>query len=183
MTSLSKCWKYHLKPSAKVLAALNDMENSCQKTQTEKINIWITDFIYSFLTQFVFMIIDMTFDVILVVRYCGLVYGHSETKSTKKLLGGNDTCFTEGDGFSSSEMMTTKFGETFMDIPTQLDQKPILFYSLAFLQIPWLLYLVEFCESRHYNKYLQKVKRAKYIFYGLAKMTFICHIFTLSIGS
>ena len=65
MPELAKCFRDNLNPSAEVLVAMEDMNKSYQKTIEEKIMLWISHCVSSFVQPFAVMMADIIFDIIL----------------------------------------------------------------------------------------------------------------------
>ena len=103
----------------------------------------------------------MFFDVLVVLRYLTLLT--LETNGSDIDKGVNDTIearmpnetFSHENDLSKSCQINTS--EALMKIPNGLETLPQFNYSLSFIIIPWIFYLIEFLLSRYLKEAVSEV--------------------------
>ena len=149
MKNLTQCLRNHVEPSSEVLYALEEVNDSYEKTSCERFVIGTKLFFSSFVMPSGVMIFDITFDILLVIGYATyflLVQNISTAIDVKDICSSNNTSLN-----ISSGLMVLK------SIPEKFTWAPRFFYSVAFLVIPWIFYGIEFCHSRHMTNTITKV--------------------------
>ena len=128
-----------------MLDAIKDVEDSCEKSFTQKVRIWISLFWSNFLFPSGIMSFDMVLDMFLVAGYaCYLGLDDDHVNSTNAF----NFCTVSQNESSSNP---------FLNIPQELNGKPRFFYSLSFIVFPWMFYCLEFCHTRHCVKTTKQV--------------------------
>ena len=153
ITKLTECLKTHVEPSSKVLEAIKEVENSYTKTYYEKAMIWINLFVSSFLVPFSVMMSDMSLDVILVIGYAAYLLQSDDKIKPEEL---QNMCSNFKNSTTNSTELTPLL-RLENDIPSKLTGRPRFFYSSAFIILPWIFYIIEFCHSRHLRNTIMKV--------------------------
>ena len=147
MEHLTQCLRNHVEPSREVLYAIEEVNDSYEKTRCERFVIGIQLFFSSFLMPSGVMVFDIAFDILLVIGYAAYVIENIDTT-----IDIEDICsITNTSSNVSSELTFLK------SIPEQFDWVPRFSYSLAFLVIPWIFYGIEFFHSRHLTNTIAKV--------------------------
>ena len=153
ITNLTHCLRDHVEPSIEVLNAIKEVESSYAKTYVEKVTIGIQLFISSFLMPFSVMVSDMSLDIILVVGYAAFLF---QLDDTVHPIGLQDVCGHYPNSTTYSNELTNLL-RLEKDIPSKLTGRPRFFYSSAFIVLPWIFYIIEFCHSRHLRNTIKKV--------------------------
>ena len=152
ISDLTKCLRKNVGPSIEVMQALEDVEGSYPRNRKDAFKIKAKHFASDLLIPYGVMFADIAFDVMLVYGYW-YQFLHTENYTEEP------TTFVNGCNVTSSHENDTVSAEDveFQTIPQKLGVKPRLFYSIAFLIIPWMFYVVEFCHSRHFNDLIRTV--------------------------
>ena len=148
-------FKDHVEPSSKVLGAIQEVEESLDKTTFAKVMIWIKLFLSSFLMPLGIMISDISFDVILVVGYAVWLVKMDDTISATDTKG---VCEDLNNSTHGMEIIHN-LKKLENAIPSGLGGRPRFFYSTSFVALPWFFYGIEFCHSRHLSNTINAVKR------------------------
>ena len=146
---------------SEVMVAMKEVEDSYEKTMSERCTVWFNLFISSFLVPSIVMVLDIAFDVLLVLAYFYAAYNLlTPNDTTKTILDDNYFNSTCGNSTLSTDGMNTWRAELLYmaEIPKTLTDKSRFFYALAFLVIPWIFYAIEFCHSRHLQNTIKQVK-------------------------
>ena len=161
MEKLTECLKSHVEPSNEVMVAMKEVEDSYEKTMSERCTVWFNLFISSFLVPSIVMVLDIAFDVLLVLAYFYAAYNLlTPNDTTKTILDDNYFNSTCGNSTLSTDGMNTWRAELLYmaEIPKTLTDKSRFYYALAFLVIPWIFYAIEFCHSRHLQSTIKQVR-------------------------
>ena len=153
ITNLTQCLKDHVEPSSEALNAIKEVESSYAKTYFEKVKVGISLFVSSFLIPFSVMMSDMSLDIILVVGYAAYLL---QVDDKVHPIGLQDVCGHYQNSSTYSNELTHLL-RLEKDIPSKLTGRPRFFYSLAFIVLPWIFYIIEFCHSRHLRNTMKKV--------------------------
>ena len=151
MQSFTHCFQQNIPPSNEVQKAVNDVAKTFEKTKTEKVCIWFSTFLSTFLLPLTVMTTDISFDIILVVSYVCYLWVINDAMTSPEAI---KACHINE---------TVEFGESWMRqeslyiIPHNLNGKPRFFYSTAFIVLPWCFYFFEFLLSRHRMHLSKKV--------------------------
>ena len=159
VTELTLCLKNHEEASSEAFNAIKEVENSYEKTNYERIPIWIQLFLSSFLVPFGVMVSDMSFDIILLVGYAAylLLRDDSINPATMEAVcpgsNPNNSVIILRSYLNDVEHLLRLEN----DIPNHLSGRPRFFYSLFFIVLPWVFYAIEFCHSRHLSTTTKQV--------------------------
>ena len=149
IAKLTTCLKNNVDPSTEVMNALHDVENCYDKSITHIILLFITLLIIELLIPFLVMVFDMSTDGYLVVEYYKEIDQSISIEKNSTVL-----CSRLNESIINGIEEET---EKLFEIPGKLTGLPRFVYSLLFLIIPWIFYLIEYIHSRYYTNFVRKV--------------------------
>ena len=154
MNELSKCLRQNVGPSPEVVVVLQDVDETFEKSKTEKFKLWLEMVVKDFLIPLGIMIFDIASDVALVYKFSEHLFedGAIDEVVLDKCVYNDTSNPLEHDSFHS---MITRLQK----IPEKLNWTSRFFYSVGFLVIPWAFYFVEFCLSQDYAELHEEVMK------------------------
>ena len=137
MLELTSCLRNNDLRSAEVASTIARVDKSYEKiTFCEKFKIWILILVTILVMPLSIQGTDMGFDVLVVYNYWEDTKNDNQTNNT----------------FSGKGNCKADVPDNLSHIPDALESIPKFAYSLSFIIIPWLFYVIEFCISRYFKK-------------------------------
>ena len=154
---VTKCFRANLQSSLEVHKALKNIEETYAKSQFKKIGICLRVFVFICLIPAFFMMFDMGTDIKLVHDYYNCyIYNHtSYTYTHANDTRQEDLLLQSCEGRNKSPMIEFMQNDTFQrgfySYPDHLSTEAKFFYSLIFIIIPWIAYMIEFYLSKKFT--------------------------------
>ena len=156
MSALTSCFMEKDLRSAEVAKTIKRVDESYERTVCGKIKTIIFIVLSACLVPILIQGCDMFFDGLVVLTYSRLLAVEANRTSTD--TSANSTPLYDSSFFKSCPINAS---EEFMKIPAALKTLPKFNYSLSFIIIPWVFYLIEFLLSRYLKEAVSEVNYSK----------------------
>ena len=156
MSGLTSCFMEKDLRSAEVAKTIKRVDDSYERTICGKFKNIIFIVLSACLVPILIQGCDMFFDGLVVLTYSTLLAVEANRTSTDTSANStpmHDSSFLKSCPINSSE--------EFMKIPAALKTLPKFNYSLSFIIIPWVFYLIEFLLSRYLKEAVNEVNDPK----------------------